>query len=451
MIRIEEKKDHLIVKHKDFNSLSKEKQEWLINYFKSRDNPPNINIDWLKLNNYNIEDIYKATLEKSKTALKKAVKKTGIEGLEEGEDYIELDISEYTTKYKAYIPLHWEASKLIASSKIGGCEGKWCTAYQKSSAEWVDHTENSGAVLIYLVNINEPEKYAIKYYLDSSEVNIWDSNDKRINPYSFEEITGIDVSIFNDYFFTLDKSLQKIQDNNSEMYYKTYKNYLGGKKYIEYRETLEEIIEKCPDRSRYIKKLKIGIDNLKNLFANINLEGYDISEWDVSRVTSMEGLFSNAKSIPDISNWDVSNVKNMSRMFEGSDFNGDISKWDVSNVEDMSAMFYSSQFNGDISQWDVSNVKNMSSMFDGSEFNGDISNWDVSNVEDMSYMFYASQFNGDISQWDVRNVKESSHIFKKSPLQQRYPNGLEDLIKEQQRKKENTIKKFLDTSIWRDV
>jgi len=114
-------------------------------------------------------------------------------------------------------------------------------------------------------------------------------------------------------------------------------------------------------------------------------------------------------------------------------------------------MFYSSQFNGDISQWDVSNVKNMSSMFDGSEFNGDISNWDVSNVEDMSYMFYASQFNGDISQWDVRNVKESSHIFKKSPLQQRYPNGLEDLIKEQQRKKENTIKKFLDTSIWRDV
>ena len=77
MINLEEKKDHLIVKHKDFNSLPKEKQDWLINYFKSRDNPPNMTIDWLKLNSYSIEDIYKATLEKSKTALKKAVKKSG--------------------------------------------------------------------------------------------------------------------------------------------------------------------------------------------------------------------------------------------------------------------------------------------------------------------------------------------------------------------------------------
>jgi len=36
-------------------------------------------------------------------------------------------------------------------------------------------------------------------------------------------------------------------------------------------------------------------------------------------------------------------------------------------------------------------------------------------------------------------------------LEERYPNGLEDLKEEQQRKKENIIKKFLDTSIWRDV
>ena len=517
MINIKEKKDHLIVKHKDFNSLPKEKQDWLINYFKSRDNPPEMTIDWLRLNNYDIEDIYKATLGKTKTGLKKAVKKLGIEGLKEGEDYIELDISEYTNTYKAYVPLHWEASKLIASSKIGGCEGKWCTAYQKNSLNWLQHTEHDNAVLIYLVNTKKPEKYAIKYYVDSSDITVWDSNDNGLYLESFEEITNINTSIFQEYSSILNKSLQKIKENNVKLYYTRYKDYLEGKKYIENRETLETIIEECPDRSKYIKKLKIDMSNLQYFFTARNLKEYDISEWDVSRVTSMEGLFRGAKSIGDISKWNVSNVKNMRSMFEGSDFNGDISQWDVSNVRNMSYMFHKSEFNGDISNWDVSNVINMSfmfsrskfrgdisqwnvsnvkdmrsmfegsdfngdisqwdvsnveimsnmfrgsrfngdiskwnvskvinmeGMFEGSDFNGDISNWDVSNVEDMSCMFVYSQFKGDISNWNVSNVKNAYSIFDESPLQKKYPNGLEDLKKEQQRKKENTIKKFLDS------
>ena len=621
MIRIEEKKDHLIVKHKDFKSLPKEKQDWLINYFKSRDNPPSINIDWLKLNSYNIEDIYKATLEKSKTALKKAVKKLGIEGLEEGEDYIELDISEYTNTYKAYIPLHWDSSKLIAGSRIGGCEGKWCTAYQKTISYWEEHTETDKAVLIYLVNVNEPEKYAIKYYVDSSRIAIWDSNDKEMDLKSFESRTHINTSIFHKYSSIFKKALQKIKKNRPKIYYRKYKDYLEGRKYVEDIETIEAIMEECIDPSKDVKKLKIGMDSLKNLFYDKNLKGYDISEWDVSRVTSMEGLFSEAKSIGDISKWDVSNVKNMRSMFEGSDFNGDISQWNVSNVKDMSNMFRKSRFNRDISKWNVSNVINMGGMFEGSDFNGDISNWDVSNVQnigwmfannlkfngdisqwdvsnvrnmkgmfsysnfnsdisnwdvsnvidmsdmfqgskfngdiskwnvsnvknmsymfyeakfsgdiskwdvsnvenmsymfsrskfnrdipnwnvskvenmsymfadskfngdisnwnvsnvknmewmfannpkfnrdiskwdvsnviDMSFMFYESKFSGDISNWNVSNVQKAILIFQNSPLQQRYPNGLKDLIKEQQRKKENVIKKFLYNSIWRDV
>ena len=45
-------------------------------------------------------------------------------------------------------------------------------------------------------------------------------------------------------------------------------------------------------------------------------------------------------------------------------FNGDISQWDVSKVTDMSGMFlYASNFDGDISKWDVSSVTTMSHMF----------------------------------------------------------------------------------------
>ena len=46
-------------------------------------------------------------------------------------------------------------------------------------------------------------------------------------------------------------------------------------------------------------------------------------------------------------------------MFSDSKFNGDISEWNVSNVTSMAGMFKDSKFNGDISEWDVSNVTDM--------------------------------------------------------------------------------------------
>ena len=88
----------------------------------------------------------------------------------------------------------------------------------------------------------------------------------------------------------------------------------------------------------------------------------------------------------------------------------DISDWDVSNVTDMFGMFY--QCNelksaGDISDWDVSNVTNMRSMFyDCTYFNQNISSWDVSSVTDMCYMFaWCESFNQDLSNWNVSKVR----------------------------------------------
>lgn len=61
---------------------------------------------------------------------------------------------------------------------------------------------------------------------------------------------------------------------------------------------------------------------------------------------------------------DTSLITNMNRLFKGTNFNGDISNWNVSNVRDMCGMFESvSKFNGNISKWNVSKVKDMSFMF----------------------------------------------------------------------------------------
>lgn len=206
-----------------------------------------------------------------------------------------------------------------------------------------------------------------------------------------------------------------------------------------------------------------------------------MSEWDVSEVETMQGLFKDRTSIPSLVKWDVSKVTNMVSVFENSDFNEDIRYWDVRKVTDFSSMFKGTtqfaidltfweihastndrMFNGnphydgitflideilpevltdatfrdaligwfgsdragvtdtygDISDWLTYQVTDMSEAFKDKQFNGDISRWVVSSVTDMSSMFENSAFNSDISGWEVVNVKNMSSMFKDSPFNQ---------------------------------
>ena len=199
------------------------------------------------------------------------------------------------------------------------------------------------------------------------------------------------------------------------------------------------------DRSMLIEKLRAGEDVSKVVTTLITQMQHpydlvdllskdfnqDISGWDVSNVTNMNGFFLGAHSFNrDISNWDVSKVTNMGSMFiYARAFNKDISSWDTSKVTTMQSMFYEAyNFNKDISSWDTSNLTNMSGMFSGrgdnlspplddmeynfSNFNQDISSWDVSNVTDMSYMFsHNNTFNQNISKWDVSKVIKMGGMF----------------------------------------
>lgn len=145
----------------------------------------------------------------------------------------------------------------------------------------------------------------------------------------------------------------------------------------------------------------------------------DLTNWNVSNVTDMSGMFNYALGFNgNISSWDVSKVTNMSYMFkEARGFNKDISNWNVSGVINMSEMFYNSHvFNQNIGQWNVSNVTNMSRLFNNAyDFNQDIGGWNVSNVTNMDYMFYnTDDFNQDLSGWCVSKITNSSSFKNKS-------------------------------------
>ena len=158
------------------------------------------------------------------------------------------------------------------------------------------------------------------------------------------------------------------------------------------------------------------IENIKELLYK---RENDLNCIDTSAITDMSFLFMNINVIIDnidVSNWNVSNVTNMEGLFNNcKKFNCDLSKWDVSNVKDMSYMFYNcGNFDCDLSNWDVSNVTNMYTMFEGcSKFKGKgLENWDVSKVESISYMFFdCINFDCDLSNWNVNNVKNMKRMF----------------------------------------
>ena len=195
-ITLEEKKDHLIRKAPN---LTDEQKQIAIDHFNQFPHKEK-EIDWNKLNSLTWEDFEKVIDQESKTRKKKLVKDRGVTGLELGEDY--LDISDEEHDVLAYIPLNYESSKLIASHRVGGCEGEWCTAYQKTDNYFIEYTEERGFVLIYTIfrtqldespqgkAYDEVTKMAVVHNPDTTETQIFDQHDDYQSPDIFIKATG---------------------------------------------------------------------------------------------------------------------------------------------------------------------------------------------------------------------------------------------------------------------
>ena len=132
-------------------------------------------------------------------------------------------------------------------------------------------------------------------------------------------------------------------------------------------------------------------------------------------ITDFSYAFVNGINLTEVPTSLPNNVYDLRYMFDrASSFNQDISNWDLSSVTTTKCMFINASiFNQDISGWEVSSVTDMYGMFQGaSNFNHNISNWNVSNVTGMYRMFYnAISFDKNIGNWDVSNVTDMTDMF----------------------------------------
>ncbi|WP_348704105.1 BspA family leucine-rich repeat surface protein, partial [Tenacibaculum sp. 190524A02b] len=98
-----------------------------------------------------------------------------------------------------------------------------------------------------------------------------------------------------------------------------------------------------------------------------NLQVTATDQPNFTGITDIAAMFMGCSSLGDtnaFSHWDVSGIKRMRYLFLGSNFNGDISNWNVSQVNNMEGMFQNNRaFNQDIGGWDVSSLTSAEDMF----------------------------------------------------------------------------------------
>lgn len=192
---------------------------------------------------------------------------------------------------------------------------------------------------------------------------------------------------------------------------------------------------KCPDAINGDKDIISGVTytavNNLSIKEEISNGNYNLCTTLVTNMSgeSISGVFQNFFNNnffnSNISFWDVSNVTNMDGMFYNADvFNQNISNWNTSKVDNMGSMFKNaSSFNQDISSWDTSKVTKMLDLFRAAtSFNQNISEWDTSSATSMSKMFEnATSFNQDISSWCVSYfINEPENFATNSPLIESY-------------------------------
>lgn len=160
-----------------------------------------------------------------------------------------------------------------------------------------------------------------------------------------------------------------------------------------------DVIQKKYGKCRYFPKTRDELKNVIDYHLMYDDETkYNFNDIYTGEVTDMSYIFGSMYQNFDVSEWDVSKVTNMKGMFWGcKKFNCDISKWDVSNVTDMSKMFCNAEsFNQSLDAWKdkIAKVTNMECMFMG-----------------------ANSLDQNLSSWNILSNVKHEHMFSHCPIE----------------------------------
>ena len=249
-------------------------------------------IDWnrgLKITWDDLKEvIYKERSSESQT--KKKIRK-GLEGFEEGKDYLVL---EETDDYVAYQPFTWEASRMIASHYVEPSRNKlreisdaeWCTAYQKTSSYWDEHNETEA--FIYICGYNIPsKKVAISISIETEDA----SGSEFIYNESYSDL-NFNIWDFEDYNDTIkENELLEVVPNLYDLIEKAYRNWEDKKD----KEFLSKL-KLNPQTNRYDYDGDLTYKQLLNFIAKDG-NGFTINFGEVTgrfdcyrlRLTSLKG------------------------------------------------------------------------------------------------------------------------------------------------------------------
>jgi surface protein len=179
------------------------------------------------------------------------------------------------------------------------------------------------------------------------------------------------------------------------------------------------------DEYSYHPKNIVELQNLIKKLVDDRGINANLNDIDISQIKNMNYLFTNAfgpsnkilqQLNVDVSEWDVSNVRNMEGMFSGlMNFNCDLSNWDVSEVRNMTHMFrYCKLFNQNLGSWNIVHVNQMACMFLGCDnFIGDgLENWKPNRCNDFRSMFRdCTKFKANLENWKIKKDAKLDYMF----------------------------------------
>ena len=178
------------------------------------------------------------------------------------------------------------------------------------------------------------------------------------------------------YYISQDHNIYAIYEPpenhaNSALTIYSNKDPYGRAYYIDRKKFLDMMKDVSSDTlfvgNMYIKDRVYLPQDSSELFKGFSGNLVDAHMLDASHANNMREMFAYAHTPAsiDVSNWNVSKVSSMNSMFLNAErINPNTSNWDVSNVEDMGAMFQNSMISqADMSHWNTKSLKSSDYMF----------------------------------------------------------------------------------------